>query len=656
MGHFCVAGTVSPTACPAGTFLNTTGGVSRSSCIPCTPSYFCGNTGLSTPTGSGYCRAGWYCSGGASTAMQYECPIGASCGLGSAAPLPCVPGTFNNRTLQSTCAPCPAGYLCDVPSTVTPKDCPAGYACAQGTGSLAAASRCPVGTFSSSPLLSLTSQCQTCTPGYYCDVTGLTAPAGLCAPGFLCSGGSSNAQGGSVGPPVVASTPCTAGGWCGAGSVVATPCPVKTYGNRTGYSAEANCSYCDAGTYCMTTGLVAPSGPCLPGYWCGRGNDSPNPVGGTSPVTIQIGSLSTTIAVGGDVCPPGSLCLAGSASPVPCPNGTYYPYSGQGIACATCPAGFWCGLGFATYNATPCAPGHACPPGTAYATQFPCPHGTFSNASGLQSISQCTPCSAGSYCAGTGSLTVTGPCSPGYVCYGGSSTPTPADNTTGVRCVAGEFCPSGATAVELCAGGQYCTNPTTGVPDGPCAPGYYCSSGSWTPTPGGELNLYDSPIGNICPQGHYCPSGTTTPLGCPVGTYSNSTSNVAASNCTSCLAGWQCDTTGLILPSAPCASRYYCPTGTVTVCWMSTCTLSFERSPPSPHLCLPTVDAFVYSRVVLRRRECSPCRLSRRDLFQYVWACVLRTLPRRDVLPCWDEPATALPCGLRVSRFVKHRS
>ena len=32
------------------------------------------------------------------------------------------------------------------------------------------------------------------------------------------------------------------------------PCPVETYGNREGLEAESDCTTCDAGFYCETTG------------------------------------------------------------------------------------------------------------------------------------------------------------------------------------------------------------------------------------------------------------------------------------------------------------------------------------------------------------------------------------------------------------------
>ena len=563
-GFFCGPGTITPTPCAIGTYLNTTGAVSAANCTPCPPSVYCANASLTTPAGTGPCAAGWFCSGGSSTPTQTICPAAMYCPQGSAAPIGCAPGTYNNQTGQAFCATCPAGRICGANSTY-PADCPAGFVCFAGTGSLAAASKCPSGTFSATPRLSLLSQCSPCTSTMYCDVPGLTAPAGTCFAGFICSGSNTNPYGGLAGPPAIATTPCTAGGWCGAASAAATPCANGTYSSATGLADPSSCTLCDDAAYCSGLGLVAPTGVCAAGYWCGRGNAAPAPLGGTSVVTIASGSQNVSFAVGGDVCPAGSVCVAGSSRPSPCPSGTYEPSTGQGVACATCPPGFWCDVGSTAFASSVCAPGHFCPPGTAFATQFACPPGAFSSAAGLQSASQCTPCPAGAYCAGYASLSPSGACSPGYVCYGNATHPTPTDNATGVRCIAGEFCPGGATAVALCAPGQYCTDPLTGVASGPCAGGFFCTAGSWTATPGGELSVYGTPIGDVCPKGRYCPSGTVIPLACGNGTYSNHTGSAAASDCTNCLAGWQCDTPGLVLPVKPCAARYFCPTGTITV-------------------------------------------------------------------------------------------
>ena len=61
-GHYCPPGTQSDTQhpCPQGSFNNHTGQANDSACSPCTPGYYCGFPGLSTPTDQ--CDPGWYCT------------------------------------------------------------------------------------------------------------------------------------------------------------------------------------------------------------------------------------------------------------------------------------------------------------------------------------------------------------------------------------------------------------------------------------------------------------------------------------------------------------------------------------------------------------------------------------------------------------------
>lgn len=66
-------------------------------------------------------------------ALQVEqggdlCPVGTYCGNGTATPLPCLAGTYNDLEGQEECFACPAGYYCEANATAydsTP--CPAGW-------------------------------------------------------------------------------------------------------------------------------------------------------------------------------------------------------------------------------------------------------------------------------------------------------------------------------------------------------------------------------------------------------------------------------------------------------------------------------------------------------------------------------------------------
>lgn len=56
------------------------------------------------------------------------CPVGTYCGNGTATPLPCLAGTYNDLEGQEECFACPAGYYCEANATAydsTP--CPAGW-------------------------------------------------------------------------------------------------------------------------------------------------------------------------------------------------------------------------------------------------------------------------------------------------------------------------------------------------------------------------------------------------------------------------------------------------------------------------------------------------------------------------------------------------
>ncbi len=66
-GYYCLGGT-NKTACPAGTYNNTTGATSASSCKTCSAGTYSSSTGQTSCQSCGY---GYYCSGGKRTG----CPV-----------------------------------------------------------------------------------------------------------------------------------------------------------------------------------------------------------------------------------------------------------------------------------------------------------------------------------------------------------------------------------------------------------------------------------------------------------------------------------------------------------------------------------------------------------------------------------------------------
>ena len=76
------------------------------------------------------------------TCVIFRCTPGHYCLNGSKAEIPCLPGTYQDEFMQSSCKQCPSGFYCD--STIMnatkcshgvqqPTPCPRGYFCPSGT-------------------------------------------------------------------------------------------------------------------------------------------------------------------------------------------------------------------------------------------------------------------------------------------------------------------------------------------------------------------------------------------------------------------------------------------------------------------------------------------------------------------------------------------
>lgn len=72
--------------------------------------------------------------------------------------------------------------------------------------------------------------------------------------------------------------------------------------------------------------------------------------------------------------------------------------------------------------------------------------GTYSNATNLQNVSDCSPCPGGQYCETDGLTTPTGLCGEGYYCPEGSIYKEPATSF----CPVGHFCPEGVSQPVPC--------------------------------------------------------------------------------------------------------------------------------------------------------------------------------------------------------------
>lgn len=514
------------------------------------------------------CDPGYYCTGNADKPTQHTSPAGTFSLAGASQPSPCAPGTFNTQVGQSQCSPCLAGYYCQNSSTVEPVVCPPGHHCPEGTIS---PERCPAGTFSAAFGLRNVTECEPCSLAQYCQNEGMTAPHAPCAAGYFCTTGSWTAT------PVAQAfgDVCPAGFFCEEGTHTPQPCPVGTFYNTTGLTAEAGCLPCTERSYCATTGLAQPTGLCDAGYYCAGGAISASPF--------------PEDATGGP-CTAGAYCPVGTAAPIACPPTTFMNSTGA-EACALCPARFFCD-GSNPSTPQPCDRGNYCPEGTG-ASQPQCPAGTFSNSLLLGNVSECQECEPGKYCASSGLTTFTDACNAGYFCegsnvnaFGGTRDMEGCPASAETPCTPGHYCLAGVSQPEpcpvgrysptshndeladclLCAAGYHCA--TTGLqePTGPCHAGFFCKRGVSSPTPHGGVETVD--VGGVdtlvggaqCPAGTFCVNGTVTPRGCPPGTYNPSLQEPEA--CLQCPAGYYCTANATQYSDKPCPPGHYCPHGT----------------------------------------------------------------------------------------------
>jgi hypothetical protein len=613
-GFICASGTVTPQACQAG-YYSIPGDI-YATCLACVSGRFCPATNVSNATmmsSANECPAGLYCPTGTAvipTSATHPCPLGNYCPKGTSLPVACQPGSYANVTGLASCITCPAGSFCKDGAVQVSGQCNPGFVCPasssgpnqvpcprgtynpSGGGTSIAAScisctkgnycplgssaqlscpqgfyctdavgeptPCPIGRFGNRTSVDSEVACTECSPGYYCDTTGLLQPSGLCDPGYYCSRASPISAPGSK-PVDEASWKnrlgfyggiCEAGGYCPAGSYQPQPCPVGTYLNSTGESSKVGCLLCTPGSYCASTASAGPSGLCAAGYYC-TGNAS-------SPFQF--------------IAPNGTFTKEGFDAPQLCSRGSYQPQRGQS-SCIVCPPGFYCPR-IGMDQALLCDSGGWCAENATSVTL--CLTGTFSPNMGLSNASQCLSCLPGKFCGTAGLTNVSGDCTAGFYCTQGATVPTPANAASGGGiCPIGHYCPQGSAAPIPCPGGTYigssggssllsCLPAPAGyyvnisgssLSGVKCDAGFYCSGGAASARPA------DGPTGGSCRPGQYCPEGSTKPTPCPVGRFAASFSQTI---CDLCPAGSYCPTTNMTDP-IPARMGYYVPsTGSTT--------------------------------------------------------------------------------------------
>lgn len=556
-GTYCPAGSPVGQTCPAQYYCPANTG--DYNVFPCPPGSFSDQAGLFSASQCTNCTAGYFCPGGGSPK------------------LPCIAGTYNSQirgTSPTSCLPCEAGYAC--PSSATFEVtvlCTKGYFCPLGSDA-SNANPCPVGTYSDATNLVSQSGCLVCPAGYSCALASTTASLYECKIGHYCPSGTAHGQ--------------------------ELACPAGTFSNVTMLQSAAQCRPCPPGSYCLGGGSVV-SGPCSAGYFCppqtSTATQFPCPAGTYSPAT-NLHDVTQCLD-----CSPGSYCPQASIAQIPCPAGTYtsvkntqnskigngYPY------CQSCPAGYFCPLGTSTPK--------------------PCNIGSYSD----KNASSCQICLKGHYCGSnstsllsmsTGGIAWANAGHPSGVCFNGTYCPagmTRAPDLLRNACPPGYYCPAGTPNPVPCPAGTYngqsgqdvlsdCVVTPGGFysiassvkPLGLCSPGYYCPSGSSSPTQVAcPARTYNPEVGGatiqdcsmcvaggycpkgsaepiVCPRGFACPTGVGNPEPCPPGTYGETTGLRRLEECSPCDGGSYCDGYGLQAPKGLCSPGFYCVLGSNT--------------------------------------------------------------------------------------------
>lgn len=627
-GYFCMEGmnNLEEGRCPLGTYSDLRGLETISQCKTCPAGQYCGNLGLTAPSGS--CMAGWTCTGGAGDNRATVCDsrtsicdtptcdtliprsgadpcgtfcvAGTYCPVGSYEPTPCPKGYYCDADkLGDVTGPCPAGYYCEDFNTIDGRGVPciAGHYCLEGS---IVPTQCPRGSSSSDLGNAALSSCQLCPAGFYCpdanSINGITNRI-PCIAGYYCPAGSYQGD--------ADENLCPRGHTCIAQSGAPDPCPASQYQELYG---QTTCKDCFAGAYC----------PGL-GYF--------NQIAGDYQDRPDGGSL---------VCQPGGYCPPVSDWPIYCDPGFYNPQVGStnASACLVCPRGFHCNTTGLGQPSGPCHPGYYCPTGTKMNAPpehrcprgYECPEGsaeprlcrpgTFSSSYGAHSCELIRP---GYFVNATGLVrlgkpvynynvtseivnnsgtnwTITHVVGLGdlmsiqwpksrYVCPNTSKYTnynfTICDaNTLAIfgECDAGYYCSGGSPTPrplagsgydygDICPSGSFCIAKTNWSVE--CPPGWYQElrgKDFCNPVPAGFYT--PGPVRDYlteCPAGYYCGfADPIAPQACPLGTFVSVTKRVSVAACIECPPGMYCEKRGIAYPTGLCEAGFVCG-GSTTV-------------------------------------------------------------------------------------------
>lgn len=100
-GAYCLQGSITFTNCPPGTYSNVTENKALSDCQDCTKGWYCPGYGNHYPKAQ--CSPGYYCPPKQDKPNPFMCTLGHYCPLGSAEPLRCNSGYYQNEKGKPSC-------------------------------------------------------------------------------------------------------------------------------------------------------------------------------------------------------------------------------------------------------------------------------------------------------------------------------------------------------------------------------------------------------------------------------------------------------------------------------------------------------------------------------------------------------------------------
>ena len=523
-GCYTSAGSGSNSVCLPGTYMPSMG---ATACFPCPPGYYCNQNGM-FDLSSNMCINGYVCKGNTITATPNDatgapCSVFKYCPDGTSTELSCADGTVTLSTGKSFCSKCDEGYSCT--SSAPHSACATGNTnCREGTGT---EPLCPPGTYSN------IGSCSPCPAGLFCiDGRSEAAPGDCshyqcCVAGYFCTGGSPSPT-----PSGVGGKQCAAGYYCPQGATSLATCPANKYIFKEKARQASDCSDCMEGYICQqgsATYTACPKGQYCPtgitgSLPCPKGTYSGNPQNKivhdcTSCDKGYFCSSTGLTTEENSACPMGNYCLQRATSGIPCPYSTYLNKTGAKdvTECKKCPLGYYCSSeGQTNGTETPCIGGQLCEDGTSQPEV--CPEKYYCNET---TNYQKVICPVNYYCPPNS--TVPTDCKTGEYCPIGSGYP--------IKCISGQISQmiDGALVCQDCPAGTYSVSGFNSKCE-TCEPGYVCLGATNAKYPWNKV--YHN--GYKCPRGYYCPAGSKAPTPCPAGTYNPDEGQVSPTACILC--------------------------------------------------------------------------------------------------------------------------